>query len=252
MRLNRFFVDRKNLRESSSVKLEDSDINHIKKVLRLGKGDKIILFNGEKEFLAELKIVSSEVVMAKIVEILKDTRGDSKKTEIALFQSLLRAGKFDFIIEKATELGIDYIIPVEAEFSQSKLDVAVRKIDRWQKVATASAKQSERIGIPQFQEPIKFARIKEYLNDFDLVLFLTIPRKNIPSSQESINLKEIQDSFKDAKRIAYIIGPEGGFSPTEHKIASEWGLKFVKYGDTVLRSETAAVAILSVLRYILN
>ncbi len=258
MRLSRFYNERKNLRVGSSVKLGDSDINHIRKVLRLKKHDKIILFNGEKEYLADLYLITNSVVMVRLEEELVEKKEqNTNKVSITLFQCLLRAGKFDFIIEKATELGVDNIIPVEAEFSQSKIDAAASKIDRWNKVSIAAAKQSERITIPQILNPINFKDIENVLDEFDAIYFFTIPRKNIKESLEAINLKDIESGLKESdmhslKRIAFVIGPEGGFSPTEHSLANQWKLKFVKFGNTVLRSETAALAILSVLQYIFN
>jgi 16S rRNA (uracil1498-N3)-methyltransferase len=248
MRLNRFFIDRDNLRVGSSIKLEDSDIKHIRKVLRLSKGDKIIIFNGEKEFLAELKIVGNEVVMAEILEVTKVKDFSIQTTEVTIFQGLLRAGKIDSLIEKLTELGIDKIVPVECEFSQMKLDTAEKKIERWKKIAISAAKQSERIEVPEIYAPIKFQDVKTTLEQFDIVYFFTIPRKNIPSSEMTRSIRDSQKA--GAKKIAFMVGPEGGFSPKEHELALQWGINFTKLESNVLRSETASVAIMSILKYI--
>src|SRR5690606_13093614 len=125
MRLNRFYTERKNITLNSSVKLQDSDIRHIRNDLRLKKGDKIVLVNGEKEFLAELRIVGREFVTAKVKKILKvEDFSEESGVDIVLFQALLRSGKFDTIIEKTTQLGIEAIVPVETDFSQMKIDAA--------------------------------------------------------------------------------------------------------------------------------
>lgn len=250
MRLNRFFTERKNIRIGSSVKLSDSDISHIKKVLRLTKGDKIIVFNGEKEFLATLKVVSKDVIMVVLNELLQDqVNTQDHFAKITLFQGLLRAGKFDTVIEKTTETGITSIVPMETDFSQTKVEVIERKLERWNKLAIAASKQSERISVPEIYQGITFKEVKNLLSDFDVVYFVTIPRKKIAESLEAQPLNQIEvDKFKN--NIAFLIGPEGGFSPAEHKMAKEWGLTFVYLDSPVLRSETASIVFTSLFRFI--
>ncbi len=250
MRLNRFYTERQNLRINSSVKLPDSDIDHIRKVLRLQSGDKVIIFNGVEEYLAELKLVTREFVTAKLVELLKTEKNSTKETQVTIFQGLLRAGKFDLIIEKLTEIGIDNIIPVECEFSQTKKENAAAKVSRWSKVALAAAKQSERISLPLVLDPIDFKDILKVKNDFDKVLMFTLPRNNIKESLDAIELSK--DVIGTAKNVAVLIGPEGGFSPTEHKIATENGFTLVKSSDSVLRSETAAIVFSAIVKFLLK
>lgn len=249
MRLSRFFTERKNLRIGSSVKLADRDIEHIRKVLRLQKGDKVIVFNGEKEFSAILTLVKKDVVLVKLEELLKEDLEKSDRTKFTLIQGLLRAGKFDTIIEKTTELGIDNIIPTECDFSQTKVEVVERKLDRWNKLAVAAAKQSERIDVPLIYEGVVFKDLENLLKEFDEVIFFTIPRKKIPESLESLKLSQLKPN-KTAKNIAFLIGPEGGFSPREHEWAKSWNLKFVHFDGPVLRSETASIVLTGILKYI--
>jgi len=250
MRLNRFYTERQNLRIGSSVKLADSDISHIRKVLRLSKGDKIILFNGSEEYVGELNLVTKEFVTAILVKILSEKKESKNDLKITLFQGLLKAGKLDLIVEKTTEIGIDYIVPTECEFSQSNLESAKTKVERWNKVAMAASKQSERVALLEVLTPIKFQEIFKLKEEFDLILFFTIPRDIILESLKSevLNL----EIFKDKKKVALVIGPEGGFSPREHKAASENGLNFVKLGDTILRSETAAIAAASIVKFLVG
>jgi 16S rRNA (uracil1498-N3)-methyltransferase len=246
MRLNRFYTERTNVRLGSSVKLPDFDINHIRKVLRLKKGDKIIIFNGEKEYLAELRIVGSEVITAILTEELRSEDFSSEaKVEITLFQGLLRAGKFDDILEKTTELGIDYVVPVECEFSQSKVENANAKIERWNKVIIAASKQSERVRVPDLIQPMYFTDALEHLKEFDKVYFFSTA-KNL----EILNVDMQVDKLH--RKVAYLIGPEGGFSPTENKLAQEHNLQFYTMGKTILRSETAAIFGAGLLNYLYN
>ena len=259
MRLNRFYTERTNLTLNSSVKLQDSDIRHIRNVLRLKKGDEVVLFNGEKEYLAELKIVGREFITAKIKKILKvEDFSEEAGVEITLFQSLIKVANIDLIVEKTTEIGVDAIVPIESDFSQVKLDYVQKKPERWSKISIVAAKQSGRVKIPEIFQPTTFIDSLELAEKFDTVFFFTFPKESIEESLEASDLKEYtakagENPKKVAvqpSRVAFYIGPEGGFSPAEHKLAKEAGFKFVKFGNNILRSETASIALLSVLKYI--
>jgi len=268
MRLNRFFTERTNLTLNSSVKLEDSDIRHIRNVLRLKKGDEIILFNGEKEYLAELTIVGREFVTAKIRKILKvEDFSPEAGVEITLFQSLLRSNNFDLVVEKATELGVEAIVPIENEFSQVKVDVAERRMERWNKIVIAALKQSQRIKVPEIYQPMTFQDSLELRDKFDLVFLFTIPRDNIDESKNTVDLKTFinknveeyannstteDNKVSKPQKVAFYIGPEGGFSPNEHKLGKAANLTFVSFGTTILRCETAAISLLAILKYIFS
>jgi len=232
MRKLRFFSERLNLRIGSSVKLPDNESTHIRSVLRLKKDSNIIIFNGEKEFKAKLTLVSKKAVMAKIISLERVI--DSKSCKVTLFQSLLRAGKFDIIIKRTTELGITKIVPFESDFSQSKKEsISQKKLDRWNNIAVSASKQSQRIDIPFVNAPIKFFDIKKMLNDFDLILFCV-------KSKKSKNLLDID--FKKYKSVCIIIGPEGGFSRDEVEFAQNLNVTFVTFNKNILTSETAAIS----------
>lgn len=251
MRLSRFFSERKNIRVGSSVKLSDRDIEHIRKVLRLKKGDSVIVFNGEKEFLAKLTLVKKDVILVKIEKVLKEVDVNDFGVKITLFQGLLRAGKFDTIIEKTTELGIATIVPVECDFSQTKVEVVKRKLDRWQKLAIAASKQSERMDVPKIGEGLEFKNLESVLKEYDEVYFCTIPREKILESMEAVDLRLIEKDI-NKRNIAFLVGPEGGFSPREHKWAQGWGIKFVYLKTPVLRSETASISLTAIFKFIFS
>jgi 16S rRNA (uracil1498-N3)-methyltransferase len=249
MRLSRFYSERENLTIGSSVKLPDSEVSHIRKALRLAKGDKIVLFNGEKEFLAELTIVSKDIVKAKILELLRKADfSEEGGIEITLFQGLLRAGKMDLILKKTTELGISNIVPVECEYSQSKADKLVYKVDRWNKLVVAASKQSGRIKIPEVNSPILFQDVIEKIKDFDVFYLFTIPNSK---QAKGIVVKKLQkEPLSNVHKIAYFIGPEGGFSPNEYKLAEENGMEIYSFTDSVLTSENAAISALAILKFV--
>lgn len=250
MRLNRFYTERQNLRINSSVKLSDSDVNHVRKVLRLKKGDNIIIFNGNEEYLAELKFVTREFVTAKLIKLQKAEEHNKDSKSLVVFQGLLRAGKFDLIIEKLTEIGVDIIVPVECEFSQTKKNAVITKIPRWNKIAISAAKQSERLSLPEVLPPVTFEDILNATDEFDLILFCTLRRQNLPESLSAENLNP--DLFKGIKKVALLIGPEGGFSPKEHSTAKEKKFEFIQIGENVLRSETAAIVFSGIVKFLMD
>jgi 16S rRNA (uracil1498-N3)-methyltransferase len=249
MQLRRFVTERTKLRVGSSVKILDEEAYHIRKSLRLQPDDEIILFNGENEFKARLKIVSKEVVMADIVAVIGGESEDDKP-KFTLIQSLIRASNLELIFQKTTELGVDSIVPVFTEFSQINLPQVGNKLARWQKIVVEACKQSERISIPQIAEPIEFKDLKNTLAEFDLVLFFTLKREATADIKTIRPLSELTEQIKMSRKVAYLIGPEGGFSPNEHKLAANWGLEFVALEGNVLKAETAAIAAQAILSFL--
>lgn len=239
MRINRFYTEREKLRVGSSVKLPDFEVAHIRKVLRLKKGALVHLFNNEKEYIAKLDLVTNDVVMATIEKEIRSH--ETKAVELTLFLALLKAGKFDDILEKATELGVDKIVPIECEFSQSKIEHARQKIDRWNKILISASKQSHRIKIPDLVEPITFSDSLGYLSEFDLVYLFTTEE----------GAKKI-DYVEGTKKLAYFIGPEGGFSKNEVDKMELAGVTKASLNTNILRSETAAIYSTGLLSYLYN
>lgn len=246
MNLRRFYTERLNLRVGSSVKLPDSEIPHIRNSLRMEVGDEIILFNGEKEFKATLYKVSREVVMAKIsAELGSEASGSTAGAEITLFQAIIKIPQFELIVEKTTELGVHEIVPVAAEFSQIKHNFFLGKVPRLEKIVLSACKQSERISIPKIGEIHSFEQMLGRLNEFDLFMFATIARGSLSNYADVLKpIKEVVANVSKGSKIAIAIGPEGGFSPTEHKKFTEHQsskAQMVAITPTILRAETAAI-----------
>lgn len=246
MRISRFYSPRQNIRVGSSVKLEDSDVSHIKDSLRLSKNDKIIIFNGQREFLARLNIVTKKVITAKVLEELKRKTEAVDGLKITIFLGLLKGSKIDELIKQLTELGLDELVPLETDYSQLKAQHALNRMARWNKISIASAKQCERIDTLKIHKPILFKDLENVLNEyqFDKVFFLTIPR-----DKSGFNLSDFQDVSLDNtnKNIAYVVGAEGGFSKSENDIVKKLGLCIVNPFLNILRSETAALSFLILL-----
>lgn len=240
MRQPRVFSPRQNIRVGSSVKLEDQDVYHVRNSLRLRKGDEIIIFNGNREFLAELNIVRKDFITAKVKSIVKDEKWLEKRA-FNLYIGLLKAGKLDNIIKMLTELGIDKITPVQMEYSQVKKDaVTDAKTSRWNNLAIAASKQCKRISVPVIAEPIFFNDLITKLEDEENK-FVFLP------SVTSNNILKISENKLE---VNYIIGPEGGFSPAELLKLKKINCTEITINSNVLRSETAAVSALSVLKYL--
>ena len=248
MREFRFYSERKNLRVGSSVKLPAFEAAHIVKSLRLKKGDEVFIFNGEKEYSAILRLVSREAVMVKIVKEIRAAY--EKPFEIDLIQGLSKPKSFEMILEKATEIGINSIVPLNTEYSVINIsEKFTSKLERWKKIIISSCKQAKRIHIPEITEPIESNDIKEVSRKYDLILFLTTKEEGRASI---INvLEEVRES--GSAKIGILIGTEGGFSPGEIKGFLELeNVKKIKLTENVLRSETAAILTIGACELFLN
>jgi len=247
MRLNRFYTERINITINSSVLLNQQYNTHIRKVLRLESGDKIILFNGEKEYLAQLKTVCKEAVTAVVIDVIREENFSiDKKIDLYLFQGLPKAGKMDLIIEKTTEIGIDGVIPFDCEYSQNDKLKSQKKIERWRKVALAASQQANRITVPEIFEVTDFYSVINLSPEFDAMIMFTVA----PKGADKISLEEMLSKIKIKKgKIGFLVGPEGGFSPKEIEAAKECNIKTIQVFQTTLRTETASIALTSLMRY---
>ena len=168
--------------------------------------------------------------------------------KIYLFQGLPKADKLELIIQKAVELGVYQVIPVETKRSIVKLDdkKAKTKTARWQQISEAAAKQSKRGIIPEVKEPVPFAKALQMAETMDVKL---IPYELAEGMEKTRTLIE---SVKPGQSIAIFIGPEGGFDESEIAAAMEKGIEPITLGRRILRTETAPLAILSWLGYFLE
>ena len=182
-------------------------------------------------------------------EIIETT---SKQKESAIYIHLVQAvpkgPKLDFIIQKTTELGINAITPVISDRSVVRIekDRAEEKLRRWKKIAIEAAQQSNRLDVPDMALPISFHDYMASFKKGDLNLLLYEGEKKTGIKEV---LKAAQEAKSEIKTIILLIGPEGGFSHEEVEMAVEAGFTPVSLGDLILRTETAPIAALSILRY---
>lgn len=238
-----FFVDEGQINEDT-ITIEGTDVNHIKNVLRMKEKDKLLISNGtDKDFLCEILSISSQSVLCKIIDV--DLEGTELPSKIYLFQGLPKSDKMELIIQKAVELGVHEIIPVDTKRSVVKLDEkkAENKIKRWQQISLSAAKQSKRIIIPNIHKIMSFKEALEYASGFEYNL---IPYENAKGMEDT---KKAIEAIKPHTSIGIFIGPEGGFDEAEISLAISNGVLPVTLGKRILRTETAGLAALSVIMF---
>ena len=248
--MHRFYVD--NLSElNKSVIIDGEDVNHIKNVLRLSIGDSITVSDGSSRDYECVIASISDVVTADIVDI-HDCNAELP-VKLGLFQGVPKADKFELIIQKSVELGASEIIPVMMKRTVVKLDDKKqdKKLERYRKIAEAAAKQSRRGVIPEVASYISFKNaVKSLLNGDDKTKRLIL----VPyESAEGMDYaRKIISSAVNYDEIDIFIGPEGGFADSEIELAKECGASIISLGNRILRTETAGLAILSILGFTLD
>ena len=223
-------------------------MNHISHVLRMKPGEQFYVTDGERQgkYLCALKSVSAEQVVCDIVQNITDTT--ELPCEIVLYQGLPKADKMELIIQKAVELGASRIVPVETKRSVVKLDAkkAQAKISRWQGIAEAAAKQSKRDVIPVIGELTTLKEALKEAADFEVSM---MPYEN---AEGMAFTRKLLEGIQPGQRVAIFVGPEGGFDESEVEAALSMGTKPMTLGRRILRTETAGLAILSMLVYVLE
>lgn len=213
----KFFVKNNQvINEEKEVIILGDDVNHIKNVLRLKQGDKIIVCNtfNSKNYSSTIMQLEKDSIVCEIEEELESIA--EPKVHLHILQGLPKAEKMELIIEKSVELGVKEITPVSMSRCVVKLDdkAKVKKVARWQKISEIAAKQSGRDIIPKINNVIVLENIYEILKNYDIVLVAYENEKDNSLKKELKKLKESIDNKKDLK-IAVIIGPEGGIEERE-------------------------------------
>ena len=241
--MTRFFISSDQIKDNSVI-LKGEDRHHLLNVLRQGPGDEITVLNGKgEEYLVRITDVTVDQVKGEIVKQVE--RQSEPQVKITLVQSLPKADKFEWILQKNTELGVSRFQPVFTERSNIKLDQAAqsRKLERWNKIIREAAEQSGRQIIPVL-EPIR--RWSEMLAAYSGVGLVLIPWEG-ESGQSLKQVLERQPGIPGS--VTVLIGPEGGFSLKEVEEAKEKGAIPVTLGPRILRTETAGLVVASALLY---
>lgn len=232
--MQRYFVKEKN---NDKFILTDSDIHHIKRVMRCKNNDKIEIVYNSTVYLCNIDDIDS--LTLSIINSYEEDRELNINLTVAV--SLVQEQKFDLILQKLTELGVTSIIPLKTERGIVKIDQSKqeKKKLRWETICKEASEQSHRVTIPKIHN---IMTLKELLNNKkQLNLICSLNDKTKPLQEYLTN---------DVKDILFVIGPEGGFTPKEEEFLTGNGFDGTTLGKRVLRVETAAIYVASIVNYI--
>ena len=244
--MHRFFVEANQIAEDEII-IIGTDVNHIKNVLRMVVGDKLMVSGqDDKEYTCYIKDFAGDEVVLSVVNV--EEVDVELKSKIYLFQGLPKGDKMELIVQKAVELGTFEIIPVAMKNCVVKLDAkkTESKVKRWQGIATSAAKQAKRMIIPKVTAPMSFAEAIAYAKALDVKLMPY--EKAVDMKVTTTFLNEIESG----QSIGVFIGPEGGFDQTEVMIAEQNDIKPITLGKRILRTETAGITTLSILMFLIS
>ena len=244
----RFFVKESQIDwEQKKISITGSDVNHIKNVLRMKKGEEVLISDGEsREYTCQIDEISQGEVLLAIMD--GEDANRELPSRIYLFQGLPKSDKMELIIQKAVELGVYEIIPVDMKRTVVKLDSKKQeaKLRRWQGISESAAKQSKRIVIPQIHPVLKFSEALKYADDLDVCL---MPYELAEDMQHT---RKILGNIRPGQSVGIFIGPEGGFAPEEVEMALENQVQSITLGRRILRTETAGMTVMSILVFLLE
>ena len=237
----KFFVEDNQINNDKIV-INNDDYNHIANVLRMKKGDTILITNknSKETFNCEIEEVKSNEIVCNILN--KENKKVELQVKIDLYQGLPKADKMEYIIQKSVELGVNKIVPVNMKYCIAKIKDEEKKNIRWNKISEVAAKQCKRNIIPKIDKSINMDTLYNEIKKYDLVIVAY-------ENEENITLKTALRESAKIKNIAVVVGPEGGFSLEEVDKLRENGAKIVSLGNRILRTETAPIALLSMLVY---
>ena len=241
--MRRFFID-ENLTGQDSFAITGSEAKHISRVLRMGPGERIVLLDkvGQR-FQAVIKELNRLHVL---VDLERPVPAPAPSfVHITLCQALLKSHHMDLVVEKTSELGVDRVLPYLAERTVVKLDGdrTHGKVRRWQEIAQSAAKQSDRAMPAQMGPVYSFDELLSVLSKESALKILLWEQEGVRS------LKDLLRSIPPAPRVVAVVGPEGGFTEREVKEAGEAGFASVSLGCRILRAETAAISLVTIIQY---
>ena len=243
----KFFITNQNIKDNKII-IIGQDVNHLKNVLRKKLGDTITICHTETEmnYLCEIEGLGETEITCHIVEKLEANAESNIK--VTILQALPKADKMELVIQKSVELGVYDITPVEMKRCVVKLKEKDKrkKIERWQKIAEVAAKQSGRNSIPQINDSISLKNVCNLCQEYDIVI---VAYENEKQNKLRYELEKLKLNATQELKIGILIGPEGGIEDSEIALLQERGAKIVTLGNRILRTETVALNILSIIMY---
>ena len=241
--MDRFFVVSENI-QADRIVLTDQQAHQIRSVLRKKAGDHIIVLDNKG---SEYEVVLEEIEDKTVTGLIIETRVviAEPSVKITLYQSLLKSDKFEWVLQKCTEIGVSRFVPVVTERTLIRKPDAVRteKLKRWHRIVTEAAEQSGRGIVPELSKAICLKEALEDINAFDLSIIASLSGQKIRQYMSGFNRVNPPDT------IGIFIGPEGGFTDEEIQLAEYRGAACVNLRLRVLRTETAGLVMSSILLY---
>ncbi|MDD5434065.1 MAG: 16S rRNA (uracil(1498)-N(3))-methyltransferase [Nitrospira sp.] len=240
--MSNFFIKNTCIKEDN-IEISGEVFHHLRDSLRIKNGEKIFCVDEDRiRYTVTVREIRKDLLVGEIIK--KEERKSVPPLYINLVQSIPKGPKFDVIIQKATELGVNTISPVISERSVVRLEKerSDEKLRRWNRIALEAAQQSDRRDIPDIASPVS---LRDFLSSYkkgDMNLLLW-------EGEKRQGIKDVLTNSGDVKSINVIIGPEGGFSDNEAGLAVSAGFISVSLGELILRTETAPIAVLSILQY---
>ena len=220
------------------------EARYINKVLRLKKGQEVIIMDGKgRSFECTIEKVSYQAVTVRIKGRMPPQ--PPSPIAITLCQALIKSQAMDYAIQKATELGVGAIRLFFSERTVLKIEPArtTAKMNRWKEIMKSACRQCNRADLPSLEPPVPFEEMVESAPKNEMLKIL------LWENEEKVGLKEILNRTSPRPRIWAVVGPEGGFTPDEIDAARESGFQTLSLGNRILRAETAALSLLSIIQY---
>ena len=241
--MRRFYVD-KIIPTGGFLLITGKEARHIRNALRMKKDEKLILMDREgQSFEATIGEVYYKEVKVKITKTIPPLPPSPVK--ISLAQALIKSHPMEYLIKKVTELGIHSIHPFYSERTVIKLksEQLKNKMDRWMEIMKSACKQCGRVTLPDLNTPLLFEEMIKDAPDTKTLKIL------LWEDEDKVDLKRLLTSMSFAPHVFAIVGPEGGFTLNEINLAKDAGFHIVSLGNRILRAETAAVSLLSIIQY---
>ncbi|SJZ75275.1 RsmE family RNA methyltransferase [Anaerorhabdus furcosa] len=232
--MQQYFINNK-IEQGAEISFDKEQTHHIKDVLRMKEGTCIRLVNQEKEAGFASIFYRGKDVVAHINEL--DQNSNDMKCKITLCVGLIKKEKWDYLLQKCTELGVSEIVPFESSRTivKAKDEKVSKKLERWHKILLEAAEQCKRNSCPNLVEPIGFKEITQYKSEINCVAYEDV--KYIG--------EKLRDIVKQPTSITIVVGPEGGFDPCEVEYLLENNFHCITLGKRILRAETATTYVLS-------
>jgi 16S rRNA (uracil1498-N3)-methyltransferase len=232
--------------DEKSLTLSGEETRHARDVLRLQSGDEIFVFDGAgREFQCSVQTISRTQAEVSVTAEVGPARPESS-LDLTLAIALLKGEKFDLVIQKATELGVKRIVPLDTERGDVRLrdvESAKKRLTRWRRIALEAAKQTGRAYVPEIDAPLAFNLLLRSAGEKHRIVLMF-------SEREGKSLSEATNGLDPrASAVIAVVGPEGGWTDNEIEFAREGAWKIVTLGGRTLRAETAGITVVVLLQH---